>query len=192
MDLGLPDRDGVEVCRAIRTWSEVPIIVLSAHGAEERKVSALESGADDFVTKPFGMGELEARLRVALRHRRAQVEPEPSVLTVGPLRLDLARRAASMDGRAVGLTAREFDLLAYLARYAGKVLTHHLILEHVWGPGYGDEVQYLWVYANRLRRKLGDEAGRLLRTIPGTGYQLAEDSEGDGGRPEGEVAPEKI
>lgn len=192
MDLGLPDRDGVEVCRAIRTWSEVPIIVLSAHGAEERKVSALESGADDFVTKPFGMGELEARLRVALRHRRAQVEPEPSVLTVGPLRLDLARRAASMDGRAVGLTAREFDLLAYLARYAGKVLTHHLILEHVWGPGYGDEVQYLWVYANRLRRKLGDEAGRLLRTIPGTGYQLAEDSEGDGGRPEGEVAPTKI
>lgn len=155
--------------------------MLSAHGAEETKVRALESGADDFVTKPFGMGELEARLRVALRHRRARAEPEPSVLTVGPLRLDLARRDVSMEGRAVDLTTREFDLLAYLARYAGKVLTHHLILEQVWGPGYGDEVQYLWVYANRLRRKLGDQAGRLLRTIPGTGYQLAEDSEVDGG-----------
>jgi len=177
LDLGLPDRDGVEVCRALRTWSDVPIVVLSAHGIEERKVAALDCGADDFVTKPFGMAELDARLRVALRHHRPRVDPEPEVLEVGPLRLDLARRAAMLNGASVDLTAREFDLLAYLGRHAGKVVTHHMILEEVWGPGYGKEVQYLWVYANRLRRKLVDEDGRLLRTIPGTGYQLVPDPE---------------
>lgn len=178
LDLGLPDLDGVEVCLAIRAWSDVPIVVLSAHGSEERKVAALDSGADDFVTKPFGMAELEARLRVALRHRRSRGEPEPTIITVGPLTVDLAHRQVSVRGDVVALTAREFDLLAYLARHAGKVVTHHMILEEVWGPGYGEEVQYLWVYANRLRRKLGDDKGRLVRTISGTGYQLAAETDG--------------
>ncbi len=180
LDLGLPDLDGVEVCRTIRTWSDTPIVVLSAHDAEERKVAALDGGADDFVTKPFGMAELEARLRVALRHRRARGEPEPPVIAVGPLQIDLPHRQVSMQGEPVELTGREFDLLAYMGRHAGKVLTHHMILREVWGPGYGDEVQYLWVYANRLRRKLGDDKGRLVRTISGTGYQLATEADASG------------
>jgi two-component system KDP operon response regulator KdpE len=175
LDLGLPDLDGVEVCRRFRTWTEVPIVVLSAHGTEARKVEALDAGADDFVTKPFGMAELEARLRVALRHgaRRAVAEEAP-VLEVGPLRLDLARRSAEMRGQPVDLTAREFDLLAFLARHAGKVVTHRMVLEKVWGPDSGDETHYLRVYANRLRRKLEDDPNRptLLRTSPGVGYQL--------------------
>ncbi|MGH9069829.1 MAG: response regulator transcription factor [Acidimicrobiales bacterium] len=174
LDLGLPDRDGVEVCTAIRGWSEVPIIVLSAHGSERRKVAALDSGADDFVTKPFGMAELEARLRVALRRgrRAADGAPESTVITLGVLVLDLAGREATAGDRAVPLTGREFDLLAYLARHSGKVITHRVILEEVWGPGYGPEVHYLRVYANRLRTKLGPEAAAMLRTSPGVGYQL--------------------
>ena len=175
LDLGLPDLDGVEVCRRFRLWTEVPIVVLSAHGTEARKVEALDAGADDFVTKPFGMAELEARLRVALRHgaRRAVAEEEP-VVEVGPLRLDLARRSAEMRGQPVELTAREFDLLAFLARHAGKVVTHRMVLEKVWGPDSGDETHYLRVYANRLRRKLEDDPNHptLLRTSPGVGYQL--------------------
>jgi two-component system, OmpR family, KDP operon response regulator KdpE len=136
LDLGLPDLDGVDVCRRLRAWSQVPIVVLSAHGSEARKVEALDEGADDFVTKPFGMAELEARLRVALRHSSGRPLPaEAPLLTVGPLHVDLARRAVGMRGRPVELTAREFDLLAFLARHAGKVLTHRMILEHVWGPG---------------------------------------------------------
>ncbi len=175
LDLGLPDLDGVEVCRRFRLWTEVPIVVLSAHGTEARKVEALDAGADDFVTKPFGMAELEARLRVALRHgaRRAVAEEEP-VLEVGPLRVDLARRSAELRGQPVELTAREFDLLAFLARHAGKVVTHRMVLEKVWGPDSGDETHYLRVYANRLRRKLEDDPNHptLLRTSPGVGYQL--------------------
>jgi len=175
LDLGLPDLDGVEVCRRFRTWTEVPIVVLSAHGTEARKVEALDAGADDFVTKPFGMAELEARLRVALRHgaRRTAAEEAP-VLEVGPLRIDLARRTVELRGQPVELTAREFDLLAFLARHAGKVVTHRMVLEKVWGPGQGDETHYLRVYANRLRRKLEDDPNHpvLLRTSPGVGYQL--------------------
>ena len=175
LDFGLPDLDGVEVCRRFRLWTEVPIVVLSAHGTEARKVEALDAGADDFVTKPFGMAELEARLRVALRHgaRRAVAEEEP-VVEVGPLRLDLARRSAEMRGQPVELTAREFDLVAFLARHAGKVVTHRMVLEKVWGPDSGDETHYLRVYANRLRRKLEDDPNHptLLRTSPGVGYQL--------------------
>ena len=175
LDLGLPDIDGVEVCKRFRVWTEVPIVVLSAQGSEARKVEALDAGADDFVTKPFGMAELEARLRVALRHgaRRAVAEETP-VLEVGPLCLDLARRSAELRGQPVELTAREFDLLAFLARHAGKVVTHRMVLEKVWGPEHGDETHYLRVYANRLRRKLEDDPNRpvLLRTSPGVGYQL--------------------
>jgi two-component system KDP operon response regulator KdpE len=176
LDLGLPDMDGLEVCRRIREWSAVPIIVLSADGTEDRKIAALDGGADDYMTKPFGMGELEARLRVALRHRSPENDgDEPTTLTVGPLTLDLIHHEGRMNGAVLELTAREFSFLAYLARNAGKVCTHRMILEHVWGPRYGTENHYLRVYAYRLRRKLGDPEGRFLRTLPGVGYELVED-----------------
>jgi two-component system KDP operon response regulator KdpE len=177
LDLGLPDLDGLDVCRRIRQWSAVPIIVLSADGTEDRKISALDGGADDYMTKPFGMGELEARLRVALRHRPdTNGQDEPTTLTVGPLTLDLAHHEGRMDGRALDLTAREFAFLSYLARHAGKVCTHRMILEHVWGPRYGTENHYLRVYSYRIRRKLGDAEGAFLRTLPGVGYELADDT----------------
>jgi two-component system, OmpR family, KDP operon response regulator KdpE len=178
LDLGLPDLDGLEVCRRIRDFSEVPIVVLSAYGDERRKVEALDGGADDFVTKPFGMAELEARLRVALRHGVAAKGDSAGTLTelqVGDLGIDMVHRMATLAGTPVPLTAREFELLAYLARHAGKVCTHHMILKDVWGPGYGEESNYVRVYAHRLRKKLGDDDGRILRTIPGIGYQLAAD-----------------
>jgi two-component system KDP operon response regulator KdpE len=176
LDLGLPDLDGLEVCRRIRQWSAVPIIVLSADGTEDRKIAALDGGADDYMTKPFGMGELEARLRVALRHRpNGDENEETTSLTVGPLTLDLVHHEGHMEGRALDLTAREFAFVAYLARHAGKVVTHRMILEHVWGPRYGTENHYLRVYAYRLRRKLGDPEGHFLRTLPGVGYELTDD-----------------
>jgi two-component system KDP operon response regulator KdpE len=176
LDLGLPDIDGVEVCKRLRQWTEVPVIVLSALDSEDRKVLALDSGADDYVTKPFGMHELEARLRVALRHAAARNLPSaPATLTVGPVHVDLGSRVVEVSGVPVELTAREFDLLAYLARNAGKVCTHRTILRGVWGPGYGHETHYLRVYASRLRRKLGDKGGPLLRTNPGVGYQLVDE-----------------
>ena len=156
LDLGLPDIDGVEVCKRLRQWTEVPVIVLSALDSEDRKVLALDSGADDYVTKPFGMHELEARLRVALRHAAARNLPSaPATLTVGPVHVDLGSRVVEVSGVPVELTAREFDLLAYLARNAGKVCTHRTILRGVWGPGY--------------------KGGPLLRTNPGVGYQLVDE-----------------
>src|SRR5579862_1051621 len=173
LDLGLPDMDGVEVCRRVRKWTDVPVIVLSAAGNEDRKVSALDAGADDYVTKPFGMAELEARLRVALRHARGQGAEEPTVIDVGRLHVDLVHHMARLDDADLDLTEREFNLLAYLARHAGKVCTHQMILRDVWGSGYGTEAHYLRVYAHRLRRKLGD-AGGMLRTQPGIGYQLVD------------------
>ena len=174
LDLGLPDIDGLEVCRRVREFSNVPIVVLSAYGDERRKVEALDSGADDFVTKPFGMAELEARLRVALRHAAAQSDgaERPTTIDVGDLEVDLVHHMATMSGSALQLTAKEFELLAYLARHAGKVCTHHMILKDVWGPGYGAESNYVRVYTHRLRKKMGDEEGRLLKTVPGVGYQL--------------------
>jgi two-component system, OmpR family, KDP operon response regulator KdpE len=175
LDLGLPDIDGLEVCRRIREFSSVPVVVLSAYGDEHRKVEALDGGADDFITKPFGMAELEARLRVAVRHSAARPagDKDPAaVVKVGDLEIDLVHHMATMHGTTLGLTNREFDLLAYLARYAGKVCTHHMILKDVWGPGYGAESNYVRVYTHRLRKKLNDDDGRILRTIPGIGYQL--------------------
>jgi two-component system KDP operon response regulator KdpE len=175
LDLGLPDMDGLEVCRRIRQFSEVPVIVLSAYGDERRKVEALDGGADDFITKPFGMAELEARLRVASRHAAMRDGGHPGqspVLEVGSLSIDQVHHMASRHGRPVGLTSREFDLLAYLARHAGKVCTHHMILKDVWGPGYGVESNYVRVYTHRLRKKLGDDDGTMLKTVPGIGYQL--------------------
>jgi two-component system KDP operon response regulator KdpE len=171
LDLGLPDLDGLEVLRRLRQWSSIPVIVLSAAGSESRKVAALDAGADDYVTKPFGMAELEARLRVALR-RREPAEPGPSVLVVGPLDLDLVHHSARRNGHPLDLTAREFDLLSFLARHVGQVCTREMILSAVWGPGYGD-AHHLRVYVHRLRRKLGP-AGDLLRTRSGIGYELVE------------------
>lgn len=181
LDLGLPDLDGVEVCRRIRQWTDTPIIVLSAHGTEARKVQALDQGADDFVTKPFGMPELEARIRVALRHRAHQIaDQEPAVIELGPLRIDFARREVDVDGRPVDLTAREFDFLGFLAHHPGKVVTHRVLLEQVWGPDYGTETHYLRVYANHVRKKIEADPARprLLRTSPGVGYQLIDPGDG--------------
>jgi two-component system KDP operon response regulator KdpE len=140
-------------------------------------VEALDSGADDFVTKPFGMAELEARLRVALRHAAARNDGEQSTtFEVGDLGIDVLHHMATLAGSPLQLTAKEFELLSYLARHAGKVCTHHMILKDVWGPGYGAESNYVRVYTHRLRKKMGDEDGRLLKTVPGVGYQLiAED-----------------
>jgi two-component system, OmpR family, KDP operon response regulator KdpE len=152
----------------------VPIIVLSADGSEDRKVEALELGADDYMTKPFGLRELHARVQVALRHRRAESgEEAPAELDVGPLQLDLVHRQATFDGRPLDLTPRELDFLAFLARNAGKVCTRRMILENVWGPGYASELHYLKVYAYRIRRKLGDEQGKFLQSDPSVGYRLA-------------------
>jgi two-component system, OmpR family, KDP operon response regulator KdpE len=173
LDLGLPDIDGLEVSRRIRQWSDVPIIVLSATETEDRKVAALDGGANDYVTKPFGMAELEARIRVALRKGRAETEPKESPrITVGALELDLVSRDARLADRALDLTAKEFDVLAYLSRHAGKRCTHEMILSAVWGPGYGRESQYLHAYIHRLRHKLHDTEAQLIRTAPGIGYVL--------------------
>lgn len=169
LDLGLPDLDGVEVCRRIREWSQVPVIVLSADGTEDRKVEALDNGANDYITKPFGMNELLARLRVVLRHPVSQA---PSELQVGLLHLDLVHHETRMAGEVVELTRTEFAFLAYLAQNAGRVCTHRMVLEAVWGPRYVRSTRYLREYAYRLRRKLGDDEGRFLVTHPGIGYQL--------------------
>lgn len=173
LDLGLPDIDGQTVCRRIRQWSEVPIIILSASGNEEGKVAALDGGADDYVTKPFGMAELEARIRTAIRHRKSESgEPEPATLTVGPLEMDLVHHEVRLDGSPVELTTKEFEVLSYLARHAGRTCTRQMILGAVWGTGYGGEAQYLHAYVHRLRQKLDDSSGMLIRTMPGVGYSL--------------------
>ena len=180
LDLGLPDIDGLEVCRRIRQWSDLPIVVLSATETEGRKVAALDGGADDYVTKPFGMAELEARIRVALRRRKVDsAQDQPTTISVGSLELDLVHRDAHLDGAVVELTAKEFDVLAYLARYAGRTCTHAMILSAVWGQGYGREAQYLHAYIHRLRQKLHDPSGKLIRTAPGIGYVLTPDSSPD-------------
>ncbi len=177
LDLGLPDIDGVDVCRRIRAWSEVPIVVLSAEASDYRKVLALDEGADDYVTKPFSMPELLARIRVALRHRTAAAGPdEATELRVGDLVVDLVRHRVTVDGRDVDLTPKEFDFLALLARWPGRVLTHRAILQEVWGPEYGHETHYLRVYASQIRKKLGEPPDRQrLVTEPGVGYRLNDD-----------------
>ena len=177
LDLTLPDGDGVDLARRLREWTAAPIIVLSARGREEDKVNALDAGADDYLTKPFGVNELLARLRVALRH--AQATPEQPVLEAGPLRLDLARREVTVDGREVRLTPTEYRLLALLARHAGKVLTHRQILREVWGPN-ATEAHYVRVQMAELRKKIEADPARprLLVTEPGVGYRLRDRIEG--------------
>ncbi len=174
VDLGLPDLDGLEVCRRIREWSGVPIIILSATGAESTKIAALDGGASDYVTKPFSMGELDARLRAVLRDRQVGAPPPgPTVIALGALELDLVHHDARLEGRRVDLTAKEFSVLAYLARNAGRTCTYQMILREVWGRGYGEEAAYVHTYVHRLRQKLDDEEGRLIQTLPGVGYALA-------------------
>ena len=173
LDLGLPDMDGIEVVRRLREWSQVPVLVLSAMDSEDRKVEALDSGADDYVTKPFGMAELEARIRTAMRHRSSAADlVEEAVLERGPFRLDRLHREATVDDRPVELTAKEFEVLSFLLRHAGRTCTHEMILSSVWGAGYSREAQYLHAYIHRLRQKLGPIRGPLLRTLPGVGYVL--------------------
>jgi two-component system KDP operon response regulator KdpE len=173
LDLVLPDGSGTEITRELRTWSSVPVIVLSVVGDEAEKVAALDAGADDYVTKPFGVEELLARLRAALR--RADPSGEP-VVEVGDLRVDLEKRAVSVAGRSVQLTPHEFALLRVLASNPGKLLTHATLLREVWGRGYAEESHYLHVYVSQLRRKLEPDPARprYILTEPGAGYRLAE------------------
>jgi two-component system, OmpR family, KDP operon response regulator KdpE len=172
LDLGLPDGDGIDLTRRLREWTRAPIVVLSARGREEDKVAALDAGADDYLTKPFGVNELLARLRVALRHAQAVPGTEP-VLEAGPLRIDLARREVTVGGREVRLTPTEFRLVALLARHAGKVLTHRQILKEIWGPN-ATEAHWVRVHMAELRKKIEADAARprLLVTEPGVGYRL--------------------
>ena len=175
LDLGLPDVDGIEVIRRLREWTAIPIIVLSARGQESDKIAALDAGADDYVSKPFGVGELLARLRVALRHAaRAPHDAGDPVFTVGGLQVDLARRRVSLRGAEVHLTPIEYRLLATLVRHAGKVVTHRQLLREVWGPPYSEQTHYLRVFMGALRRKLEEDPARprYLLTEPGVGYRL--------------------
>jgi two-component system KDP operon response regulator KdpE len=175
LDLGLPDIDGLELCRLLRAQSAVPIIVVTAEGSDERKVLALDEGADDYVTKPFSMPELMARLRVALRHRDAAGRLDQTVLDVGDLHVDVGQHRATVAGREVDLSPKEFAILTLLARHAGRVLTHKAILSEVWGPDAVDETQYLRVYAGTIRKKLADDPDRpRLLTEPGVGYRLVD------------------
>ena len=173
LDLGLPDIDGLAVCKRIRQWSDVPIIILSASGTEDRKVAALDGGGDDYVTKPFGMAELEARIRAALRHGKAEPEEQvPANVSLGLLEIDLVHHEARLQGVTVALTAKEFEVLSFLARHVGRTCTHQMILAAVWGTGYGQEAQYVHAYVHRLRQKLNDRSGTLIQSAPGVGYSL--------------------
>ena len=177
LDLGLPDQDGLEVIKRLREWSSVPVLVISARGKEQDKVLALEQGADDYVTKPFGVDELVARIRVALRHRAAAQHPaQEPVWQGGDLRVDLARREVSVAGRAVRLTPIEYHLLSILVLHAGKVVLGKHLLREVWGPAATGETQYLRVHMSNLRRKVEQDPvqPRHLITEPGVGYRLRE------------------
>ncbi|MEQ1717634.1 MAG: response regulator transcription factor [Hyphomicrobium sp.] len=173
LDLGLPDMDGKEVITQLRTWSKVPIVVLSARDREAEKIAALDLGADDYVNKPFGIGELMARLRAALRHA-AQQAGDVAKVTAGDLVIDVAAHAVSRSGKPVKLTPKEFELLAILARNAGRVVTHRQILTAVWGPAHMEDLQYLRVFIGQLRQKLkaSPEVEDLIQTEAGIGYRL--------------------
>ncbi len=177
LDLGLPDLDGLEVVKRLREWSSVPVIVISARGQEQDKIRALDAGADDYVTKPFAMGELLARVRVALRHAARNAAGEDvGVVQIEELCVDLARRRVTVAGEERALTPIEFRLLALLARHAGRVLTHAQLLREVWGPGYATQHHYVRVYMAQLRHKLEPDPSvpRWLLTEPGVGYRLRE------------------
>jgi two-component system KDP operon response regulator KdpE len=179
LDLSLPDMDGIQVCARLREWSQVPIIVLSVRDNERDKVAALDKGADDYLTKPFSVEELLARIRVALRHSAQAQTPATgrTIIKAGPLTIDLAQHVVMRDGVEIKLTATEFKLLAYLAANANRVLTHQAILTHVWDPADADHVEYLRVYMRQLRKKLEDdpEQPQYLVTEPGVGYRFLAD-----------------
>jgi two-component system KDP operon response regulator KdpE len=177
LDLGLPDGDGEEVCRRMREFSRVPVLVLSVETSDRRKVDALDAGADDFVTKPFSMPELLARIRAALR--RVEQPADDPVLELGDIRIDRAARRVTVADTEVDLTDTEYRILVVLAEHAGRVLTHDALLARVWGPGYDGERHYLRVYVNRLRRKLpfAPGSGHTLATVPRAGYRLDVDPE---------------
>lgn len=176
LDLGLPDGDGLELTKSLREWSHVPIIVLSARGREDDKVAALDAGADDYLTKPFGVNELLARMRVALRHAQlGTADADPQMLELGEVKIDLVRRQVSRgSGQELHLTPIEYKLLVLLARNAGKVLTHQHILREVWGSAYASQTHYVRVHMAELRKKIEEEPARpkLLVTEPGVGYRL--------------------
>jgi len=173
LDLVLPDGSGTDVCHELRRWTEAPVIVLSAVGEEREKVAALDAGADDYVTKPFGVDELLARLRAALRRTAPSSEP---LIELGALRIDVAERRVTAGGKRVKLSPHEFDLLRVLAQNRGKLLTHKMLLREVWGPAYQAEAHYLHVYVSHLRRKIepDPESPRYLLTEPGAGYRLVD------------------
>jgi two-component system, OmpR family, KDP operon response regulator KdpE len=178
LDLGLPDLDGVHVTQKLRQWSFVPIIVLSVRDREDDKIEALDAGANDYLTKPFGSGELLARMRVALRPTSRAQDSLPSPLfSTGDLRVDLGKRHVSVAGNEITLTPTEYELLSVLIRSAGKVITHRALLKEVWGPAYADRVQYLRVFMAQLRRKLEPDhvRPRYLVTVPGVGYRIRMD-----------------
>ena len=172
LDLGLPDLDGLEVIKRLREWSQVPVVILSVRDADRDKVALLDAGADDYLTKPFSVDELLARMRTAQRHTRQ--EDQPVIFTCGPIQVDLARRIVTRHGEPVKLTPTEYALLRLLIQHAGKVLTHRQILQEVWGKEYVDETHYLRVYFAQLRQKLEDDPTlpRLILTEPGVGYRL--------------------
>jgi two-component system KDP operon response regulator KdpE len=173
LDLGLPDMDGQEALARLRGFSPVPVIVLSARDREADKIAALDRGADDYVEKPFAVGELMARIRTALRHRRTQ-DGVAEILRFEGLEIDFSRRLAHLEGTPLVLSRREWALLSLLARNSGRVLTHRQLLTAVWGPAHADDVQYLRVYVGQIRQKLG-AASRLITTEPGVGYRMAEE-----------------
>lgn len=174
LDLSLPDMDGIQVCQRLREWTRTPIIILSVRDNERDKVAALDKGADDYLTKPFGIEELLARIRVALRHSQHSIGNKQTVIKAGPLTIDLARHIVTRDGDPVRLTATEFKLLAYLAANADRVLTHQAILTHVWDYADADHVEYLRVYVGQLRKKLENNPDEPLyiQTEPGVGYRF--------------------
>lgn len=174
LDLGLPDQDGLDVIKGLREWTDVPIIVLTARGLERDKVLALDAGADDYVTKPFSVEELMARVRVALRHSARHRAPTEPVFETGSLHIDFDSRRVKLDHEDVRLTPIEYRLLTLLAQHAGKVLTHKYLLTEVWGPGYEDSTHTLRVHMGALRQKLEKDAAhpRLIRTETGVGYRL--------------------
>jgi two-component system KDP operon response regulator KdpE len=174
LDLGLPDLDGIELTRRLREWSRTPIIVISARGREQDKIAALDAGADDYLTKPFGIGELLARLRVALRHAALPEGGGEPIFALGDLKVDLAARLVFRRGAEVHLTPIEYKLLATLVRHAGKVVTHRQLLKEAWGPNAVEQTHYVRVYMTQLRHKLEDDPSRprYLLTESGVGYRL--------------------
>lgn len=175
LDLGLPDMDGKDVIASIRAWSKVPIIVLSARDRESEKIAALDLGADDYIEKPFGIGELTARIRTALRHR-IQKEGGQATLVADGLSIDTIKRLVTRDGESVRLTPKEYDLLVMLARHAGRVVTHKTLLTSVWGAAHGDDLHYLRVFIGQLRGKIERDPAdpKIIRTEPGVGYRFIE------------------